>query len=587
MSSVPICDSIVELLNSTAALRSPNVNKFLSDCEEAKDTQTAAMDDLEGNVLAIFILYGSLEILIMQLGYAMYEVGLVRPKNARSALFKVIFVSGFIPIMWWLWGTYIAGDSISFGSEQQNIGGWNDPINFVHAVAIALLTGSMLSGCACERMTFHSFVAIVGVVSSIIFPYMLRVTWGHDGYLYKWGFLDYAGGTSLHVCGGSASLVVTLLVGPRLHRFSRGPEGQLIVNDLPSFSSIFSSLGCFWMVIGWLAYLASASIFQSSSEFVDQSGVAVGNCMLTLSASVLMAIFRNSLLGRPHSTELLNNTIMGALVASTANAGFIQGYAAIILGVCSFCVSNLEPLCFAPMLFGIDDPVDVVMTHLVQGFLGTLFVGLFATPVVSGRDGQGIFYGGNGNLLGVQFCGALFVATFTGLATYLSCQLYMRIFSKSMRVPKHDEVLGLDVRYYDGYAFPDLNKNIIKLDRDVQDAKKRVKQMAVGPFGQKVIYGANISVDTTNSIPQFSGEGSRSSRPTSTASDLRTGTSTVEEVDIEAYMQDPSMGDIGGGRDSGNMASSRFTHMQNAVRRASASFNPMLKSGGGAPESDI
>ena len=98
-------------------------------------------------------------------------------------------------------------------------------------------------------------------------------------------------------------------------------------------------------------------------------------------------------------------------MAITAGCDAVDPFGAAIIGlIAGFAVVfGVE---FIDQKLKIDDPVGAIGVHFVNGALGTVLTGLFAT------DG-GLFYGGGFGFLGVQMLGVLAVCAWVGVAITL------------------------------------------------------------------------------------------------------------------------------------------------------------------------
>lgn len=102
------------------------------------------------------------------------------------------------------------------------------------------------------------------------------------------------------------------------------------------------------------------------------------------------------------------------LVAITPAAGVIAGWAAIVMGILSGSVPWLTMNLLGkkrPFVW-VDDTLGVVHTHMIAGFLGGFFTGIFAT--IEGSAAFGITNPGgaidrNGHQVWIQIVSALFV----------------------------------------------------------------------------------------------------------------------------------------------------------------------------------
>lgn len=99
----------------------------------------------------------------------------------------------------------------------------------------------------------------------------------------------------------------------------------------------------------------------------------------------------------------------------------------------------------------IDDPVGAVAVHCLNGIWGTVAVGLFATSSApgyavadaSGKELNGLFYGGGFKLLGLQLTGVLSVAAWTAVTITVTFLIIKAVIG--LRVSREEETLGLDV----------------------------------------------------------------------------------------------------------------------------------------------
>lgn len=145
------------------------------------------------------------------------------------------------------------------------------------------------------------------------------------------------------------------------------------------------------------------------------------------------------------------NGALAGLVAITLPAGFVDPYAAVIIGligdvVVVFSVAMLDKL-------HIDDPVGAISVHGVVGVWGILAVGLFATQRLVGGDDYGLLVGGGIEQLGVQVVGSVAVAAWTMV---LSGLLFLGIkHTIGLRVSGAEELSGLDVQEHGIGSYPE------------------------------------------------------------------------------------------------------------------------------------
>eukprot|EP00352_Strombidinopsis_acuminata_P006939 CAMPEP_0176372262 /NCGR_PEP_ID=MMETSP0126-20121128/25276_1 /TAXON_ID=141414 ORGANISM="Strombidinopsis acuminatum, Strain SPMC142" /NCGR_SAMPLE_ID=MMETSP0126 /ASSEMBLY_ACC=CAM_ASM_000229 /LENGTH=70 /DNA_ID=CAMNT_0017732051 /DNA_START=485 /DNA_END=697 /DNA_ORIENTATION=- len=61
------------------------------------------------------------------------------------------------------------------------------------------------------------------LMTGLIFPFASNWIWG-GGWLSNIGFIDYAGSAGVHLLGGSAGLIGTILLGPRYGFFKQNAD---------------------------------------------------------------------------------------------------------------------------------------------------------------------------------------------------------------------------------------------------------------------------------------------------------------------------------------------------------------------------
>ena len=98
--------------------------------------------------------------------------------------------------------------------------------------------------------------------------------------------------------------------------------------------------------------------------------------------------------------------------------------------------------------------MDAFAVHGACGAFGCIMIGFFATKEYAYAPDCGVFYGGNGTLLGVQIAGVvieiLWVTTLSGI-------MFMVLkLAGILRVSEEDERVGADVSKHGGEAYPEM-----------------------------------------------------------------------------------------------------------------------------------
>src|SRR2546423_1186551 len=151
--------------------------------------------------------------------------------------------------------------------------------------------------------------------------------------------------------------------------------------------------------------------------------------------------------------SMMLNGALGALVAITAASGFVDAWAAIVIGVVSGFIAVFGVI-FVERI-GIDDPIGAVAVHGMSGVWGTLATGLFALPSLAGKlavGTGGLVYTGSFHQLGVQAMGLAAVGAFTFTASFSALWALNKVWG--IRVEEHVETAGLDVSEHGLWGYP-------------------------------------------------------------------------------------------------------------------------------------
>src|ERR1044072_3892640 len=176
-------------------------------------------------------------IMIMLPGLALFYGGLVHRKNVLSTVMHSFFGLALVTVVW-----VIVGFTLAFGPDVSLpivgsgvIGGLDFPMfnnvglepSTVYAVTIpfvlfaafqlmfAAITPALITGAFAERKRFASFVLFTVLWSILVCSPIAHWVWASDGWLFKLGALDFAGGTVVHASSGLSALIVALLIGRR------------------------------------------------------------------------------------------------------------------------------------------------------------------------------------------------------------------------------------------------------------------------------------------------------------------------------------------------------------------------------------
>lgn len=408
-----------------------------------------------------FMLVSAMLVLLMTPGVAFFYGGLARRKNVVNTMFMSFVIIGIVAIVWILFGWSLAyggdGSNPFFGgfdqfgcltavsdmlAEAQNPGDSTYPamVDIVFQAAFAMITAAIVGGSLAGRMKFPAFLAFITIWILVIYAPLAHMVWGGDGSFIgdQIGALDFAGGDVVHISSGLTGLVVAILLGKR-RIFGA-------INHRPH-NVPFVVLGATLLWFGWFG-------FNGGSAFAADgvAALAVVNTVVASGAAMISWMIVESIkTGKPTLVGGATGLVAG-LVVITPAAGFVEPWAAIIMGllvspVCYFAIS------FCKAKIGYDDALDAFGCHCVGGILGGILTGIFCVPELSWTEFGGLLYTGDPTLLGAQCLGILVTIVFVAIGSLIIGLIVKAIFG-GLRVSKQEEACGMDLSAHSESAYP-------------------------------------------------------------------------------------------------------------------------------------
>jgi Amt family ammonium transporter len=276
-------------------------------------------------------------------------------------------------------------------------------------IVFAAITPILMLGSVLGRFNFKAWIPFVALWTLLVYTVNAFLIWG-GGFFAQQGAIDYSGGYVIHLAAGVSGFVAAAVIGPRLQRDRE-------VDAPNNLAMVAVGAGLLWM--GWNGF--NGGDWYSAGEVASAS---VLNTNLCVAVAFLSWVGLDYLTGRkPSLIGSVNGMIVG-LVAITPGAGFVNGWAAIIIGVLAAAIvylalnylSRLRPF------RNVDDTLGVVYTHGFAGVAGGLLTGIFANKLMAGEH-EGLISGGGLHLLGVQAYTALWVIVFSAIGTYILLKL--------------------------------------------------------------------------------------------------------------------------------------------------------------------
>jgi Amt family ammonium transporter len=394
---------------------------------------------------AAWMLASSALVLFMTPGLAFFYGGMVRTKHVLAMLMQNFFCMGIITLLWTLIGYSIAfgpsGNGFWGGFDfaaLQNIGdpvtvpftaegGGTPTVIFIaFQMMFAIITPALITGATADRLKFGAFAVFVSLWSVLVYSPIAHWVWSADGWLFKRGALDFAGGTVVHANAGIAGIVLTIVLGKR-----RGwPGGDFRPHNVP-----FVLLGAGILWFGWFGFNAGSALGSGAL-----AGWAFLNTQIATGVALLGWILVERLRDGKATTLGAASGAVAGLVAITPACGYVSAMGAIAVGGAAGIVCALATSIKGKV--GIDDSLDVGAVHLVGGILGALLIGFFATADTGGTTTDGIFYGGPWSVLGEQALAVGATVGYSGVVTAILALIIKYTFK--LRVNDDDEELGLD-----------------------------------------------------------------------------------------------------------------------------------------------
>ena len=375
-----------------------------------------------------WVLASTALVMFMTPGLAFFYGGMVRAKHVLAMLMQNFFALGIVAVLWVLFGYSLAfGDAgnaglignldfIGLRDMTGQVSGTIPSLVFsAFQLTFAVITPALITGAIADRMRWPAWVGFIALWSVLVYTPVAH-----------WVF---AGGTVVHVNAGAGALALILVIGKR-----RGwPKVAMPPHSLP-----LTLLGTGILWFGWFGFNAGSALAAN-----QVAGQAFMNTFVAASAAMLgwLVVER---LKSGHATTLggASGAVAG-LVAITPCAGFVNAFAAVIIGLLA------GGICFLAIAlkfrFGYDDALDVIAVHLVGGALGSVLLGLFADAGVNEAGQDGVFFGGGWSLFGEQVLAVGAVLVYSFVVSLAIGLILKAMLPKGIRVSEDEEDEGLDV----------------------------------------------------------------------------------------------------------------------------------------------
>ena len=391
-----------------------------------------------------WMLTASALVLLMTPGLAFFYGGLVRARNVISTLMYSFISMAVVSIVWVLWGYSLAfgegsaiiGDLSLFGLsgieiDQVEDSGIPTLLFVIFQMMFAIITPALITGAFVERFKFTTYLVFLVVWVTVVYAPVAHWVWAPEGWLFKDGALDFAGGTVVHINAGMAAVAAALLVGKR-----RDPGAE--PHNVP-----YVVLGAALLWFGWFGFNAGSGLAangQGVNAFLVTNTSAAA-------AALTWGIISQVQTGRMSAVGVASGAVAG-LVAITPASGFVGVYGALAIG------AGAGVLCYIAVYLRtriqIDDALEVFAVHGVGGIWGAIATGIFAVAAIGGTAGA---IEGNAGQLGTQVLAVVATMAYSFVATLVILKVLDLIPGLGLRVPTEAEDIGLDLSAHGERAF--------------------------------------------------------------------------------------------------------------------------------------
>ena len=393
---------------------------------------------------AAWMLISTALVLLMTPGLSFFYGGMVSKKNVISTMMQSFIATGLISVLW-----IVIGFGLAFGPS---IGGFiGNPVEFfmmkginskepwslaptiplllfaLFQMKFAIITPALVVGATAERMRFTSYLLFMVLFSILIYSPLAHWTWHPDGFLFKMGVLDFAGGTVVHISAGCAALAGAIVLKRR--------KVHVMREEVKPARIPYVLLGTGLLWFGWFGFNAGSAV-GAGSLAVN----AFANTNTASAAAGMAWIFFDMLRGRkPSALGFCIGAVVG-LVAITPAAGYVGLPQSMFIGFIAAICSNI--VVFWKGKTTIDDTLDVFPCHGVGGIVGMILTGVFSSSKINAAAVDGLIYGGTDFFL-KQLAGCAIVVAFSLVMGFILFKIVDLL--NPMRVTVEEEEIGLDV----------------------------------------------------------------------------------------------------------------------------------------------
>jgi Amt family ammonium transporter len=325
-----------------------------------------------------FMTFCAALVLLMIPGVGLFYSGLARRKSALELLLLSMLSVAVIGFQWFFWGY-----SLTFSRTGNSFLGNMDMIGLGNVIAqprgavlpdilfclyqgmFASITPALAIGAVADRGRILPALVFMFIWATVVYDPIAYWTWNPNGWLFKLGSLDFAGGGPVHIASGACALAYSLMLGKRTG-YSKNAGMPWRPHNVTNVV-----LGTVFLWVGWFGFNGGSALGMNIRAIM-----ACYNTQLAASMAALTWVLLDFRLERKWSTIGFCSGAISGLVAITPGAGFVTPWGALIIGIVGgVCCNFATKLKF---LIGIDEALDIFAVHGVGGIVGNILTGVFA-----------------------------------------------------------------------------------------------------------------------------------------------------------------------------------------------------------------
>ncbi len=279
-------------------------------------------------------------VLLMTPGLGFFYGGMVGKKNVISTVLQSFMAMVIVTVLW-----VVIGFGLCFGPSIGGLIGNPLPNLFFQGVSdktawelaptiplilfalfqakFAIITPALITGAFAERVRFWAYLLFMVLFILFVYAPLCHMTWHPDGLFFKWGVLDFAGGTVVHMSAGWAALAGAIFLGKR--KIQKANPARI--------TYVLLGTGLLWF--GWFGFNAGSAVGSGSL-----AAQALGTTTVAAASAAMGWVFLDKILGHKLSAMGACIGAVVGLVAITPAAGFVSIPSALAIGLIASIVSN-------------------------------------------------------------------------------------------------------------------------------------------------------------------------------------------------------------------------------------------------------